>query len=124
MTLEVKVGLAYVKGTGGATDDLKVGVALYRNGTIQPISSFNGTNGSSQLIIRVFDAGSVSLLATITAVSDLTVATARPNHYFGSKTISGIPGAQVIGWDADINWNDGVNPAETLTISEFLEARL
>jgi hypothetical protein len=123
MTLTARVGIAFSPGSGG-TDQIEFAVAVYRDGVLQPLSTYDGTNGSSHLTVDVVDQASAAELAQFLD-ADLSQATAAEgaSHYWAEKTVSGIAGAQVLALITDLEWNDGVNPVETLFDTEFYQAR-
>lgn len=123
MALSVAANLALQPGSAG-NNQAQLGIAVYRDGVLQPITTFDGTNGSSHLVADLVDEASPSELCQFLD-SDLSQGTASEaaHHFWAAKGISGVPGAQVVALVIDLEWNDGVNPVETLTTTLFFSAR-
>ena len=94
MAVEVKLGVVFAPGSG-ATDQVEICVAVYQNGTLQPVANYSGGNGS--LNIEIVDEASPSDLAAFDE-TDLTegAASEAASHYWARKTVSGVAGAQCI----------------------------
>lgn len=120
MALAIKFAPVLSPGNAGSNDEVKIGFALYRDGVIVGIEDYNGTNGSSQLVIRLADEATGSIIATY-GHADLSeaAATSAADHYWAAQSVAGLAGAQVLVFIFDINWNNGVDPAETLAESIF-----
>ena len=124
MALELFWEPVTTPGSSGSNPSLKIAIALYRDGVIQPKTTWDGTNGSSKMEIVVSDEGSIANIESFDA-TDFTEATAAggADHYYATKSVTGVTGAQLIGFKFDINWDDGVNPNEDLDFSSFRATR-